>query len=212
MIDDLVTLGTQEPYRMFTSRAEYRLFLRADNADLRLTDKGTAAGIVGATRARAFAAKKTALAQAREKLDAIHASPQELRRAGFDINLDGVRRHGMDLLAFPSIDFASLAATFPGLDGIRPDIAEQLEIEATYAGYLERQDADVRAMRRDEGLALPADIDYGAIASLSKEVQIKLSQVRPETIGQAARISGVTPAAITALLAHVKKRDTRLSA
>ena len=212
MIDDLVTLGTQEPYRMFTSRAEYRLFLRADNADLRLTDKGIAAGIVGDERARAFTAKKAALADARQQLDTIHASPQELRRAGFDINLDGVRRHGMDLLAFPTIAFADLAATFPGLTGIRSDIAEQLEIEATYAGYLERQDADVRAMRRDEGLALPADIDYDGIASLSKEVQIKLSQVRPETIGQAARISGVTPAAITALLAHVKKRDARLSA
>ena len=212
MIDDLVTLGTSEPYRMFTSRAEYRLHLRADNADQRLTRRGMDAGVVGPERARAYAGKETALTEARARLEAIDASPDELARHGFAINRDGVRRNGLDLLAYPDIRFDDLARVWPSLAGTRADVAEQMEIAATYASYLQRQEADIRAMRRDEALALPADLDYGGIPSLSNEVRDKLSRVRPETIGQAARISGVTPAAITALLAHVKRRDGRLSA
>ncbi|MGJ3259801.1 MAG: tRNA uridine-5-carboxymethylaminomethyl(34) synthesis enzyme MnmG [Rhodospirillales bacterium] len=212
MIDDLVTLGTAEPYRMFTSRAEYRLMLRADNADLRLTPRGIDIGAVTAGRAHAFAAKQDALDDIRDRLKAINESPTELRARGFDINRDGVRRNGLDLLSYPDIDFAALAMHWPALNGARPDVIEQIEIEATYASYLTRQDADIQALRRDESLALPADLDYSRIPSLSNEVKDKLSRVRPETIGQAARISGVTPAAITALLAYVKRRDGRLSA
>ncbi len=212
MIDDLVTLGTAEPYRMFTSRAEYRLMLRADNADLRLTPRGIDIGAVTAGRAHAFAAKQDALDDIRDRLKAINESPTELRARGFDINRDGVRRNGLDLLSYPDIDFAALAMHWPALNGTRPDVIGQIEIEATYASYLTRQDADIQALRRDESLALPADLNYNRIPSLSNEVKDKLSRVRPETIGQAARISGVTPAAITALLAYVKRRDGRLSA
>lgn len=212
MIDDLVTVGTAEPYRMFTSRAEYRLMLRADNADMRLTARGVDVGVVGTVRGHVFTEKLDALRVARSLLDGIAASPTELRRQGLDVNQDGVRRSGCDLLAYPDIDFARLAELWPMLQGIRPDVIEQLEIDAAYASYLDRQEADVRALRRDEALSLPVDLDYASIASLSNEVRDKLQQVRPETIGQAARISGVTPAAITALLGHVKRRDGRMTA
>ena len=212
MIDDLVTLGTKEPYRMFTSRAEYRLMLRADNADLRLTERGLEIGCVGAERADVFARKKAALNSARDQLLEIDASPTVLRAEGLEINQDGVRRNGMDLLAYPGIDMARLALIWPNLLGQRADVVEQLEIEAAYANYLERQDADVKAMRRDEALRLPDNLNYFGIPSLSNEVCDKLSKVRPETLGQAARISGVTPAAITALLAYVKRGNHRLSA
>jgi len=212
MIDDLVTLGTAEPYRMFTSRAEYRLLLRADNADLRLTQRGIDIGCVAANRADAYNEKASELSRVKAILLEIDASPNELQSHGLDINKDGVRRNGMDLLAYQNIDFERLADIWADLQGTRPDVIEQLEIDATYAGYLDRQDADIKALRRDEALRLPSDIDYNGIASLSNEVRDKLMTVRPETIGQAARISGVTPAAITALLAHVKKRDTRLTA
>lgn len=212
MIDDLVTLGTAEPYRMFTSRAEYRLLLRADNADLRLTQRGMDVGIVGTDRANMFQAKAKELNRVKSLLLDIDASPNELQSHGLDINKDGIRRNGMDLLAYQNINFERLASIWTDLQGARADVIEQMEIDATYAGYLDRQDADIKALRRDEALQLPSDIDYAGIASLSNEVRDKLMTVRPETIGQAARISGVTPAAITALLAHVKKRDTRLTA
>lgn len=212
MIDDLVTLGTNEPYRMFTSRAEYRLLLRADNADLRLTQRGLDIGAVGPVRAGVFKEKVTELARVKALMLEIDASPNELKKHGLDVNLDGIRRNGLDLLAYQNIDFNRLAKIWTGLAGTRADVVEQLEIDATYAGYLDRQEADIKALRRDEALSLPSDINYNGISSLSNEVRDKLMTVRPETIGQAARISGVTPAAITALLAHVKKRDTRLSA
>lgn len=212
MIDDLVTLGTSEPYRMFTSRAEYRLLLRADNADLRLTQRGLDIGSVGTVRAEAFQSKLKELDRVKGLMMAINASPNELKTHGLAINQDGVRRNGLDLLAYQNIDFNRLADIWTDLAGTRADVVEQMEIDATYAGYLDRQDADIKALRRDEALRLPIDIDYNVISSLSNEVRDKLMTVRPETIGQAARISGVTPAAITALLGHVKKRDTRLSA
>ena len=212
MIDDLVTLGTSEPYRMFTSRAEYRLLLRADNADLRLTERGMEIGSVGTVRATAFQTKTQELARVKALLLDINASPNELRAHGLDVNQDGIRRNGLDLLAYQNIDFNRLAEIWTELTGTRADVVEQMEIDATYAGYLDRQDADIKALRRDEALRLPVDINYNGIPSLSNEVRDKLMTVRPETIGQAARISGVTPAAITALLGHVKKRDARLSA
>ncbi len=212
MIDDLVTLGTAEPYRMFTSRAEYRLMLRADNADLRLTPRGIEVGAVKAPRRASFTAKKDAIDRVRDQLLAINESPTELRARGLDINQDGVRRNGLDLLSYPNIHYSTLAVHWPVIADAHPDVIEQIEIEAIYASYLTRQEADIQALRRDENLALPHDLDYSVIPSLSNEVKDKLTRVRPESIGQAARISGVTPAAITALLAYVKRRDGRLSA
>ena len=212
MIDDLVTLGTAEPYRMFTSRAEYRLLLRADNADLRITQRGVDIGLVGSGRHKVFAEKSIALNAARDALLSLNETPNSLRNHGFEINQDGIRRNGIEILSYQNVDYAKMSHAWPQLNGIRPDIIEQLEIEATYSSYLERQDADIKALRRDENLRLPADLEYNGIPSLSNEVCDKLSRVRPETIGQAARISGVTPAAITALLAYVKRQDSRLTA
>ncbi len=212
MIDDLVTLGTAEPYRMFTSRAEYRLLLRADNADLRLTRRGVDIGVVHTPRAESFNVKLEALNRLRTQLLEINQSPSELKNHGLEINQDGVRRNGMDLLSYQNINFDRLVSIWPELQTTRQDIIEQIEIEATYASYLERQDADIQALRRDESLHLPTDLDYSRIPGLSNEVRDKLSRVRPETLGQAARISGVTPAAVTALLGYVKRRDSRLSA
>ena len=212
LINDLVTLGTNEPYRMFTSRAEYRLKLRADNADQRLTEKGLAAGCVGPERAQAFQAKMQALKAAAALLDGLKASPNQLRAAGIEVNLDGVRRSARELLGYRNIGLHRLAALWPEIRGIPPQIAGQIEIEAGYAGYLERQEADIRAFRRDEALAIPEDLDFDAIPGLSTEVRGKLRQARPATLGQAARISGVTPAALTVLLGHVRRRDQRLTA
>ncbi|MCH9053429.1 MAG: tRNA uridine-5-carboxymethylaminomethyl(34) synthesis enzyme MnmG [Proteobacteria bacterium] len=212
MIDDLVTLGVVEPYRMFTSRAEYRLLLRADNADQRLTARGEAVGAVGTARSRVFGAKMARLAAARAQVERSQATPGELARAGFKINQDGVRRSAFTLLAYPGIDLCRLAAMWPELRGIRREIAEQLEIDAHYAGYIDRQAADIRAFRRDEALALPDDIDYGRVGGLSTEAREKLTAARPATLGAAARIPGITPAALTALLGFVKRRGLRLSA
>ena len=206
LIDDLVTRGTAEPYRMFTSRAEYRLTLRADNADQRLTPLGLGVGAIGAGRARAFAAKMAALDAARRLAAELRLSPTALRRHGIAVNEDGVARSAADLLAHPGIDMARLAAVWPELGGLAADIAEQLEIDARYAGYLERQARDIVAFRRDESLLLPEALDYGAVASLSAEVRGKLAVARPATLGAAARISGVTPAALVALLQYVKRR------
>ncbi len=212
MIDDLVTLGTAEPYRMFTSRAEYRLNLRADNADQRLTPKGIAVGCVSARRRSVFEEKVAALEEARVLLGTLAVTPNQLRGKGFDINLDGVRRTAGELLSYPGIDVRRLAVLWPHLSAIPEEIAGQLEIEARYGGYLERQEADIRAFRRDESLELPAELDFEAIPGLSAEVREKLGRSRPATIGAAARISGVTPAALTTLLGYVRRRDTRLSA
>ena len=209
MIDDLITRGTNEPYRMFTSRAEYRLLLRADNADQRLTPKGISVGCVGSIRADAFERKAVALEAGRALVRALSATPSDLQRQGLNVNQDGVRRTAADLLRYPDLDVAALARVWPDLTAIGGAVAEQLEIDAKYAGYLERQDADIRAFRKDEALALPADLDVAGIGSLSAEIRQKLIQVRPETLGAAARIPGMTPAALVALLRHVKRRDVR---
>jgi tRNA uridine 5-carboxymethylaminomethyl modification enzyme len=206
LIDDLVTRGVTEPYRMFTSRAEFRLTLRADNADQRLTAKGIALGVVGPERAAAFGAKAQALAEARAEAAALTLTPQEAARHGLPVKADGQRRNVMELLAYPTIGFDDLARVWPQLASWPPAVREQVEIDASYAGYLDRQAADAAAFRRDEDLRLPADLDYAAIGGLSNEVRTKLSAVRPLTLGQAARIEGVTPGALTALLAHVRRR------
>ena len=209
MIDDLVTLGTQEPYRMFTSRAEYRLSLRADNADQRLTPIGMAAGCVGAERGQAFSAKMSGLADVRARLRAANASPDMLMGHGLAVNRDGVRRSAWEMLAYPEMTIDHLPGIWPALAGLDAGLAGQAAIEARYAHYLRRQEADVRAFRRDEALALADDLDYAAIGGLSNEVRDKLQRARPATLGAAARIAGVTPAALTALLAHVKRRNMR---
>lgn len=207
MVDDLVTLGTREPYRMFTSRAEYRLILRADNADLRLTAKGMEFGCVGAARAQAFTAKAHAIEEGRALLHSLRASPNVLRQSGLEVNLDGVVRSAWDLLAYPTIDLARLCGHWPQLAELGGAVAEQLEIEGKYQGYLSRQEADIRSYRREEEMVLPDDVDYDAIGSLSAEVRQKLKAARPATLADAGRISGITPAALTALLAHVKRRS-----
>jgi tRNA uridine 5-carboxymethylaminomethyl modification enzyme len=206
LVDDLVTRGTSEPYRMFTSRAEYRLVLRADNADQRLTPAGLRIGAVGAERARLFMAKMAALEAARRRLAECRMTPSALKRHGLLVNADGVARNAAELLAHPGIDLARLAAVWPEFAALPSDVAEQLEIDARYAGYLERQERDIAAYRRDEALSLPPDLDYAAIGGLSREVSEKLMRARPLTLGAAARISGVTPAALVALLKYVKRR------
>lgn len=204
MIDDLITKGVDEPYRMFTSRAEYRLLLRSDNADMRLTQKGVDAGCVGKKRAGAFAAKKAALDEARAFLNNVTKSPKELARAGFSVNLSGERRTGMEVLGFANVTWDDIVKAFPNLAQTRADVAEQLCIEAKYQGYLKRQEADIAAFRKDEALKIPEDIDYKKIGGLSNEVVMRFERVRPATLGAASRISGITPAAVTAVLGYVK--------
>ncbi|MCA0247477.1 MAG: tRNA uridine-5-carboxymethylaminomethyl(34) synthesis enzyme MnmG [Proteobacteria bacterium] len=206
LIDDLVSLGVTEPYRMFTSRAEYRLWLRADNADQRLTPRGLEIGCVGSRRAEMFHVKQRDLEAARALAGSLRFSPSVLAKKGVAINQDGVARSALDLLAYPDIDWARLGSLWPELAGVAPEIAEQLTIDARYEGYLARQRQDIAAYRRDEALELPPNLDYGAIGSLSNEVRQKLQDGKPATLGQAARISGVTPAALVALLKHVRRR------
>ena len=207
LIDDLVTKGVSEPYRMFTSRAEYRLTLRSDNADQRLTGIGEAGGIVGSQRADAFADKLERLTVSRETMAGLSLTPNEAAKHGLAVRQDGVRRSALDLISLS--DFATVARIWPQLAALEPEIVEQLEIDAQYAGYLDRQDADIVAFRRDEGRALPAALDYAAIIGLSNEVRQKLERIRPATLGQAARIEGVTAAALTLVLAHVKGQKAR---
>jgi tRNA uridine 5-carboxymethylaminomethyl modification enzyme len=189
---------------MFTSRAEYRLTLRADNADQRLTAFGAQEGLVGHDRRNAFAEKMSRLEAAQAAMRGLNLTPNEAQKHGISVRLDGTRRTALDLLALPEVDMSALARIWPEVQGFQPDIVEQLEIDAQYAGYLDRQEADILAFRRDEALHLPAELDYRAIAGLSTEVVQKLSAIRPATLGQAARIDGVTPAALTIVLAHVR--------
>ncbi|MGB0749757.1 MAG: tRNA uridine-5-carboxymethylaminomethyl(34) synthesis enzyme MnmG [Magnetospiraceae bacterium] len=206
MVDDLITRGTREPYRMFTSRAEYRLLLRADNADQRLTQMGIDRGLVGWERAAAFTEKMRLLTETRAKLQSVNLTPSEAGARGIQVNQDGVRRSGLDLLGYGDVRFDTLRGIWPDLAEVPSVIAQQMEIEGRYAGYLARQAADIRAFERDEALVLPEDLDYGAIIGLSNEVREKLNRGRPATLGAASRIPGMTPAAITALLGHVRRR------
>jgi tRNA uridine 5-carboxymethylaminomethyl modification enzyme len=208
MIDDLVTRGVTEPYRMFTSRAEYRLTLRADNADQRLTDIGIAIGCVAATRRQRHAQKMAALAAAREFANSVSVTPGDAERYGIALNKDGRRRTAFELLSHPNIGLQQLAGIWPCLAELPTKIAEQLEIDAKYHVYLSRQAADIAAYRRDESLQLPEDFDYAQLRGLSTEVTQKLQSLKPRTIGQAGRIDGITPVALTLLVAHLR-RDGR---
>jgi len=209
MIDDLVTRGVSEPYRMFTSRAEYRLTLRADNADQRLTARGIVLGCVGAERARAHGERMAALAAAHDYARSVSLTPTQANRHELALNRDGQRRSAFELLSYPDIGVKELAGIWPAFNELAPKIAEQLEIDAKYAVYLDRQAADIAAFRRDERLELPDAIDYASLKGLSNEVRQKLDAIRPRTICQAGRIEGVTPAALTLLAAHVRRESVR---
>jgi tRNA uridine 5-carboxymethylaminomethyl modification enzyme len=206
MIDDLVTKGVTEPYRMFTSRAEYRLTLRADNADQRLTQKGIAIGCVGPERARAHAAKMAGLQAVREFAQSVTLTPSQAERHGLAVNKDGQRRSAYELLSFPHIGIEQLRRVWPQLGMFHVKHARQLEIDAKYAVYLDRQAVDIASFRRDESLEMPEDFDYAQVKGLSNEVRQKLAAIKPRTIGQAGRIDGLTPAALTLLLAHLRRR------
>jgi len=206
MIDDLVTRGVTEPYRMFTSRAEYRLTLRADNADQRLTERGIALGCVGPERTEKHRAKMTALADAKALAKSLSLTPNEAARHGLMLNRDGQRRSAFELMAYPDVDLPKLIGIWPELGQIDPKIATHLEIDAKYDVYLARQVADVAAFRRDETLTLGADIDYTEVSGLSNEARQRLEQARPTSIGQASRIEGITPAALALLAAHLRRK------
>ncbi|MFZ3335809.1 MAG: tRNA uridine-5-carboxymethylaminomethyl(34) synthesis enzyme MnmG [Xanthobacteraceae bacterium] len=209
MIDDLVTRGVSEPYRMFTSRAEYRLTLRADNADQRLTGRGIALGCVSPGRARHHRAKMAALEAARTIARAANVTPSEAARHGLSLRKDGQRRSAFELLSYPDIGITDLARIWPSFAELDAKTAAQLEIDAKYDVYLSRQAADVESYRRDESIVLADDIDYATLPGLSNEVRIKLDAQRPRTIGHAGRIDGVTPAAMTLLAAHVRRQQRR---
>lgn len=211
MIDDLITRGVSEPYRMFTSRAEYRLILRADNADQRLTPKAVALGAVSTQRRDMFHVKLAQLDKARERIAALDITPPEAQRHGLSVNADGRRRSVADLLAYPEIGWADVTRIWPELAEFDGQVSEQMEIDAVYAGYLDRQQADILAFRRDEAVRIPVDLDYSAVGGLSNEAREKLNASRPDTLGQASRIEGVTPGALTAVLAHVKRQKREAS-
>ncbi|MDB5643484.1 MAG: glucose inhibited division protein [Hyphomicrobiales bacterium] len=206
MVDDLVTRGVSEPYRMFTSRAEYRLSLRADNADQRLTPIGRQIGCVGTMRAGVFEDKMARLNSARIELENTFATPQQASVAGIHVNRDGVRRSAFGLLSYPDTTLAALSRAFPSLSEIDSGTSRQLEIEAKYSVYLERQATDIASFKKDEGIHIPRDFDYGLVMGLSNEVRTRLIDVRPATLGQASRVEGVTPVAVT-LLAVSLRRD-----
>lgn len=213
LIDDLVTRGVTEPYRMFTSRAEYRLSLRSDNADQRLTEKGIELGLVGSHRAAMFHVKQSKLEAGRELLKNCLLTPNEAQKLGWRVNQDGQRRSAWEYLAYPSISMDDIHDAFPQVTTIDLDVRSQLEIEATYAAYIERQNDDVESLKREEALLLPSELNYAAVGGLTNEVRSKLELIRPATLGQASRIEGVTPGALTALLAFVKRRpDQKRSA
>ncbi len=205
MVDDLITKGVDEPYRMFTSRSEYRLFLRADNADQRLTEKGYKIGCVGEYRYSVFKAKKKAINDFRKAAEAENILPIELEKRGINIKQDGVRRSAFNVMSYHDVSRETINSIWPQFENVADDIYEQVEIEARYSGYIKRQMADIEVFKKDENLRLKEDIDYSKIGGLSREMVTKLSKVRPSTIGEASRIPGVTPAAITAILGYVKK-------
>jgi len=208
MIDDLVTKGVTEPYRMFTSRSEYRLSLRSDNADERLTDKAVAFGLVKGLRQKKYAERHDHLERARALLKSLQLSPSEAVQKGLRVNQDGIRRSAFDLLSYPDQTLVNLARIWPELAKIPVNLVDRLENDARYVVYLDRQQRDIAVYRRDESLFIPSDLDYAHLSGLSAELRLKLEAVRPRTIGQAGRIEGITPAALTLLAARARKRTS----
>ena len=212
MIDDLVTRGVSEPYRMFTSRAEYRLSLRADNADQRLTPIGVSLGCVSDQRKKMFDDRLESIRHAKVECKNLSVSPKEAEEYGIKVNQDGVRRTALDLLSYPDVNISKLSNIWPKLLDVHPKIAQQVENDARYAHYIERQKRDVEAMRRDEVLRIPTDLNYGNIIGLSNELRSKLANIQPATLGQAGRIDGMTPAGLTLILANIRKPKKKHSA
>lgn len=206
MVDDITTHGVDEPYRLFTSRAEYRLTIRADNADLRLTQKGIDIGCVGKVRAEAFKHKKHVLDETRQHIKEITHTPRELNALGFNVPANGGRKTAFQMLSYQGVTWDDLARAWPSLQNVRTDVAEQLEIEGRYHGYLARQQADIVAFKKDEALKIPADLDYAKIGGLSIEIVQRLVRTKPATIGAMMRMTGITPASVTAVLGHIKKQ------
>jgi len=212
MIDDLVTRGVSEPYRMFTSRAEYRLSLRADNADQRLTPLGISCGLVGLKRKRIFEAKIEKLETAKTLLRSLKITPSEAKKTGISIKQDGVRRSAMDLLSHKDVTTSKLVDIWPELSVLNSEIREQVEKDAVYVNYIDRQQSAVNAMRKDEKLAIPDSFNFTNISGLSNEIQQKLLQARPTTLAQAGRIEGMTPAALALILTTIRRFDAKKSA
>jgi tRNA uridine 5-carboxymethylaminomethyl modification enzyme len=212
MIDDLVTRGVTEPYRMFTSRAEYRLTLRADNADQRLTPRGLAIGCVGSARRGAFAAKTKKLEQGASLLRSLTLTPDQAAKFGLAINRDGRKRSAFDLLSYPEVDVSRLKTIWAEIADIERDIAEQLAVDARYTVYVKRQELDIASFRKDEAIAIPPEFAFTTLPGLSTELRQKLERHRPANLGQAARLDGMTPAALMLLLAHLKKGHAARSA
>ncbi len=206
MIDDITTLGVDEPYRLFSSRAEYRLSMRADNADLRLTPAGIQIGCVGKERAKIFKAKLKKLNEARTLVLSLSKTPKELKKLGFVVNVDGRKRTPFDLLSYPDVNWAQVTQVFPELQKIPAEIAEQLEIEGRYQGYLARQAQDITAFKKEEALKIPESLDYHLVGGLSNEVRERLIAERPATIGAMSRMRGITPASVTAVIGYLKKK------
>lgn len=205
LVDDLVTRGVSEPYRMFTSRAEFRLSLRADNADQRLTPKAIAVGCVSDARRAAFEGKMESLTSARKMAGTLSVTPNEARKQGISVNEDGQRRSVLDLMSYKDVTWADLVRVWPELSNVRPEIVAQLERDARYAGYLDRQAQDVEALRKEEATVLPRDFPYAAVHGLSAELSEKLARIRPESLAQAGRIEGMTPAALTLILGELRR-------
>ena len=212
MIDDLVTKGVSEPYRMFTSRAEYRLTLRADNADLRLTPLGQSLGLVGHERSQEFETRAERLHRGLELARSLSLTSAGVLKHGFRVNQDGLRRDALELMSVPEVGWEGVCRIWPQLLSLEHDTIEALEADALYAGYIDRQRSDIAAMKKEEQLRLPDSLDYGNMPSLSAELRQKLLRVRPATLGQASRIDGMTPAALAVVLSHVRRGNRKTAA